>query len=291
MPDPAVDFSWWDWPFHPEVVVGLLLLEVVYLLGVGPWRRRWDLAPSVKRSQVVVFSSGVLLLYLTLVSPLHELADHYLFSAHMVQHLVLMLVVPPLLIWGTPPWLLRPLVRPRWVLTASRFLTHPVVAFGLFTTVLAVWHLPVLFNLAMGNELVHHSQHLTFLVASVIMWWPVMSPLQEVPRAGYLVQMVYLFALTLPSNFVGAAIAMSDRVLYSSYDTPARLWGISALDDQGNGGLIMQVPCGLFFLGVLTGVFFVWFNRAERGAADSSEAGAREPSPGQEAASRPSAGS
>ena len=264
-------FSWWDWHLHPDVILGVVLFQGLYLLGVGPLRRRYGWAPTVETRQVALFSLGVLVLFVSLTSPIHHLSDSFLFSAHMVQHLLLMLVTPSLLIAGTPGWLLRPMVRSPQVLATARLLTRPVIALIIFSFVMSVWHLPALYDLTLRNHGVHILEHLLFISAAVIMWWPVLSPLPEVPRATYPIQMVYLFFLSLPPGFIGAAITFSHQILYSYYDTVPRLWGTTALADQQVGGLIMKIPGGLTFLGALTVVFFIWFNREERGEIEEWE--------------------
>ena len=261
MPEPLATFSWWQWHFHPDIVFGVVLLEGLYLLGVGPLRKRFALASSVEPRQVALFSLGVLVLYVALTGPLHELADNFLFSAHMVQHLLIVLVTPPLLLVGIPGWLLRPLIRPSLVLTAGRFLTNPLIAFLIFTAVLAAWHLPLLYDLTMSNHAAHVTEHVMFIASAVIMWWPLMSLLPELPRASYPIQMVYLFFMTLPMGFIGAAITFSHRVLYPWYDNVPRLWGLSAVADQQIGGLIMKIPGALTFMVLLVLVFFAWYNR------------------------------
>ncbi len=266
MVEPLATFSWWQWHFHPDIVLGMLLLEGIYLLGVGPLRKRFALASSVEPRQVALFSLGMLVLYIALSGPIHELADNFLFSAHMVQHLLMVLVAPPLLLAGTPSWLLRPLVRPPQVLAVGRFLTNPLTAFLLFTAVLSAWHLPFLYDITLRSHAAHVTEHLMFIGSSVIMWWPLMSSLPELPRASYPVQMVYLFFMTLPMSFIGAAITFSRDVLYLWYDTVPRLWGLSAVADQQIGGLIMKIPGALTFMVLLVVVFFAWYNRD--GASD-----------------------
>src|SRR5689334_4677953 len=120
----------------------------------------------------------------------------------MVQHLLLSLVVSPLLIMGTPGWMLRPALRSRVVAAAARAVTKPMTAFAIFNVVLIAWHLPVLYNAAMANHDVHIVQHLMFLVASVLMWWPVLSPMPELPRLSYPLQMLYLFLMSIPMQIV-----------------------------------------------------------------------------------------
>ena len=263
MPDQTVDLSWTAWHGHPSVIAGLLVLLGAYLLAVGPLRQRLGGAQRADRGRITVFLIGVLIICIALLSPLHEIGDNYLFSAHMVQHLLLTLVVPPLLLLGTPAWLLRPLLRSPRILRISRFLTLPVVAFALFNVVFVLWHVPELYDFALRDRGIHILEHSMFIAASIIMWWPVLSPLPEVPRASYLVQMVYLFVQPTVPAILGALITFSDRVLYEWYAEAPRLWDISALTDQEIGGIIMWVPGGLTFLLTLAVVFLIWASREE----------------------------
>ena len=172
-----------------------------------------------------------------LVSPLHELGDNYLFSAHMVQHLLMTLVAPPLLLLGTPAWLIRPLLSGARVLRVARFLTLPVVAFVLFNTVFALWHVPALYDLALRELGIHILEHLMFLGAGAIMWWPILSPLPELPRPQYLVQMLYLFVQPTVPSVLGALITFSGSVLYDWYAEAPRLWEISAIRTSRSAAL------------------------------------------------------
>ncbi|MBI4200332.1 MAG: cytochrome c oxidase assembly protein [Chloroflexi bacterium] len=261
-------FSWMTWHFHPDVTLGVLALEGLYLLGVGLLRRRYRWAPETPRRQVVLFTLGVLVMYASLTGPIHELADNYLFSAHMVQHLLISLVVPPLLLAGLPGGLVRPLVRLPLVYRTARVLIHPVPAFALFSGVLALWHLPALYEWALRVHGAHVFQHLLLMATAVLMWWPLLSPVPELPRASYPVQMVYLFLLSLAPGFVGAAITFSSRVLYPFYQEAPRLWGIAPLVDQQIGGLIMKLVGGFAFLGILAVVFLRWYSREEGGKGE-----------------------
>jgi putative membrane protein len=216
--------------------------------------------PTEKPSaaQRALFDSGLLLLFFSLNGPLHDLSDYYLFGAHMVQHLVLTLWVPPLLIAGTPGWMLRPALQVQWVARLARRFTDARVAFMIFNIVVAVWHLPPAYNTAMAWHPVHIVQHLMFLVSATLMWWPLMSPLPELPRLAYPGQMLYCFLMSIPMSLVAIYITLADHVLYPAYSAAPRLWGITPLADQQIGGLIMWVPGGLFFLLVMSVVFFRW---------------------------------
>ena len=236
------------------------------MLGIGPLRRRFGWAQGVGTGQVTIFLTGVLVLVVALLSPLHELGDNYLLSAHMAQHLLLTLVAPPLLLLGTPAWLLRPLLFSPRVVRVARFLTLPVVAFVLFNLVLVLWHVPALYDLTLRELGIHILEHLMFLVAGVIMWWPILSPLPEVPRSPYFVQMLYLFVQPTVPSILGAVITFSDGVLYSWYAEAPRVWDISAHTDQQIGGLIMWLPGGLAFLLALAVMFLIWASKEESGA-------------------------
>ena len=215
--------------------------------------------------------AGLLLLFLILNGPLHDLSDYYLFSAHMVQHLIMELIVPPLLIWGTPGWMLRPALAWPVVGPLARRLTTGIACFAIFNVVLSAWHIPALYNTAMLHHEIHILQHLTFLVASVLMWWPLMSPLPELPRLSYPGQMLYCFLMVIPMSIVAIYIAMADTILYPLYASSPRLWTIGPMMDQLVGGLIMWIPGGLFFYAVMTVVFFRW-QRAGKGGDQLADA-------------------
>ena len=219
------------------------------------------------RGQRAMFVGGILLMFLSLNGPLHDLSDYYLFSAHMVQHLLLTLLVAPLFVLGTPGWMLRPALRVRWVNAVARAVTGPRAAFMIFNVVVAAWHLPPLYNTAMLYHDVHIVQHLMFLVAAVLMWWPITSPLPELPRLSYPGQMLYLFLMSIPMSIVAIYVAMADRVLYPAYSAAPRLWGITPLADQQIGGLIMWVPGGLYFFLVMSIVFYRWSEGGQDSAA------------------------
>ena len=211
------------------------------------------------------FTAALLVLLVSLNGPLHALSDRYLFSAHMVQHLILTMLFPPLLLYGTPAAVARRIVRPQWLLRLGRWFTRPVVAAAVFVAPIALWHLPVFYEAALRHHNLHVLQHVVFLTTAVLMWWPVLSPLPELPRAPYPAQLLYLFLLGIPMSLVGALITLADRVLYPFYAAAPRVWGIEVLADQQIGGLIMWVLGGLIFWGAMTVVWFRWSAREETG--------------------------
>ena len=247
-----------DWDFHPSVVLGTALLGALYFWGIGPARRRWSLGPPAPAWRIGCFVAGLIVLLGALNGPIHDLGDYYLFLIHMVQHLLLTLLLPPLLIAGTPGWLLSPLVRRPGLRAVARALTHPLMAGALFTAALTAWHTVPLYDLMMRDHDAHIVAHLMFMVTAVIMWWPVMSQVPEVPPLPLGGRMLYLFLVSVPMQFVAAIIAMADEPLYQWYVAAPRTWGLSALDDQKYGGLLMWIPGNLWLFGAITIIFFQW---------------------------------
>ncbi len=257
---------------HWSTVSGLLAL-----LALHSWRAavhsRADAAQRPSLRHRACFVAGLLAMFGTLNGPLHDISDYYLFSGHMVQHLVLTIVVPPLLLLGTPGWMLRPALRARPVAAIARFVTSPRVSFAIFNVTLAVWHLPPMYNSAMYYHSVHIGQHLMFLVTAVIVWWPLLSPLPELPRLSYPVQILYSFLMTLPMTVISIFIVYADHALYPAYASAPRLWGLSPLADQQLGGLIMWIPGGLFFYLLASVIFFRWV-RSQRDDRAGAQVGA-----------------
>lgn len=257
------DPSQWTW--EPSVIIGIVLFVGAYLYGVGPLRRRYGWASTVDPRQVALFLLGNLALFLALVSPLDVLSDDYLFSAHMVQHILLVAIIPPLWLLGTPDWLLRPLFGSPVLIRLGRALTHPAVAFVILNLTFWVWHWPVLYDLAVSEEPVHALQHVTFLVAGVISWWPVLSPVPELPRISPPMQAAYLFAMCQPNVVLGAISVFSRGPLYQAYLDAPRLFDLSPVTDQQIGGLIMWIPGNLIYLVALSIVVLRWLYAGERG--------------------------
>jgi putative membrane protein len=256
----AARIEWSSFSVHASTVVGLAVLAGLYEWRVrrgGPGAKNGQPRP-LRAGRRPLFYSGLAVIFLALNGWLHDLSDHYLFSAHMVQHLLLTLVAPPLLIAGTSGWMLRPTLSWPVVGPLARWLTRPAHCFAIFNIVLAGWHLPPVYNLATTYHPVHIAQHLMFIAAAVLMWWPILSPLPELPRLSYPAQMLYCFTLSIPMSLVSVYIAYADALLYTAYAAAPRFWGITPMQDQLIGGLIMWIPGGLFFFGVMSVVYWKW---------------------------------
>lgn len=270
---PAANLSATGFTVHLSTVVGLMALGGAYLWRAHRGPSHLDAVANQTGEKIganidtptsgqrASFFVGLSIIFFTLNGPLHDLSDYYLFSAHMIQHLVLTLIVPPLLILGTPGWMLRPLLRNASVFQLAKLMTSTSGCFLIFNGVLAFWHLPPMYNLALANHPIHIVQHLMFLAASVFMWWPLTSQLPELPRASYPAQMMYCFLLTVPMGIIAIFVSMAEDLLYPAYAIAPRIWGMSPMQDQQYGGLIMWIPGALFFYGVMSVVFFKWQQR------------------------------
>lgn len=249
-------FSWTGGSIHPEVILASGLLAAAW---AGAWYARGG-RPGP--GQAVRFLAGLLALLLALNGPLHDLSDWYLFSAHMVQHLVLTLVVPPLLLTGVPGWMLDAALRPAMARPAGaalvRTLTRPLPAFAVYATALVAWHLPGPYNTALEIHGWHVVEHLVLLAAATLGWWPIVSPSRLAPALPYAAQLLYLFVFGMPMTVVAAMITGAERVLYPFYATAPRLFDLTPLADQRLGGVIMWVPSGLIPVAAFTVVFFRW---------------------------------
>ncbi len=254
---------WNHWHAHPDVIIGLALLLGAYLYAVGPMRVRRGLTEEVQPRQVAMFTGGVLVILLALTSPLHELSNNYLFSAHMIQHVSLTLIAPPMLLAGTPGWAISPLLGIKTVRVVARVLTHPVVAFAAFNLMFSFWHFPALYSGSVNFRGVHIAEHLAFMVTGVMVWWPLMSNSTELPRLSEPMKMIYLLAMSIAQILVFAPITFSQQPIYQFYVDAPGIWGISDMADQQAGGLIMKVGGGVLFMTMLVVTFLRWFAREE----------------------------
>lgn len=259
----APDFWLTQWNWEPSILIGTALIVAGYLYALGPLRKRYQLADTVKRWQVVTFLVGVAIMFLALVSPLDELGDSYLFSAHMVQHLCLTIIGPPLLLLGTPGWLIEPLLRRRSIYLVARGLTYPAVAFFLYNVDFWLWHAPPLYDATLVNQNIHILEHVTFIVFGVINWWPIFSPVEQgLPRLSLGGQILYIFLSGMPTVALGAGLTFFPP-LYAPYLAAPRIWGLSAATDQQLGGLIMWIPGNIAYIIIVSILFISWMQKQD----------------------------
>lgn len=215
----------------------------------------------VSRRQAVAFWLALVAMLAVTVWPVHDIAEQRLYSGHMFQHFVLTLVVPPLFLLSCPPWLAQLLVRSdgrMWRIL--RVLAMPVLAWGIFNAWNLFSHWPPFVNTAVENGAVHFTAHVVFVVTALIMWIPVCGPWPEL-RLSLPGQMVYLFAQSIVPTLPAAWLANASDPVYSVYDQPIRLWGISVIDDQVAAGMIMKVLEAAYLWAIIAVLFFRWAAR------------------------------
>jgi putative membrane protein len=242
---------------HPSIPIGIAILVAIYLGAC----RVTGCRPTRRQAMWFAIAMGAILFAHT---ELDELADARIFSMHMLQHLVQAFIIPPLLLLGTPGWMLRPWVLRRPIKPIARIATQPVVAFLIFSAVFVTAHFPPIFDRMCRDENVHIFLHVLFMVSGVILWWPILSPLPELPRLSYPAQILYLFLLMIPMTAVAAPITLATRVIYPWYTEGAHGWGVKPVDDQVLGGLIMWIGQGTYLMIVFTFIFYRWQQRDDR---------------------------
>lgn len=259
-----VGLTFWltQWNWQPSILLGTIALMAAYLYAVGPFRASYVPLEEVKSWQVVSFTLGVGIVFLSLFSALDALGDDYLFSAHMIQHLLLTVVGPPLMVLGIPGWLVRPVLRHPALYRVAKFLTFPVVAFIFYTGDFWLWHAPALYDATLVNQNLHILEHLTFLVFSVIYWWPVLGQSEELPHLSLGGQIAYIFLTGMPMVALGAGLTFANP-LYEPYIHAPRVWGLSPATDQQLGGLIMWIPGGILNIIIASILFIQWMQRQD----------------------------
>jgi putative membrane protein len=253
-------------------IVGLALAAWLYLRGL---RSLWQASAAghgIRRWEAMAFGAGWLTLSVALVSPLHPLGS-VLFSAHMAQHELLMVVAAPLFVLGRPlvPWLWGlPLAwrhsiarwgKGGWRQRVWHALTNPLIAWSLQVVALWSWHAPGLFQAALGNEVIHALQHLSFLVSALLFWWALIHGRQG--RMGYGPAVLYVFTTSMQSGALGALLTFAPALWYPAYGGNAAAWGLTPMEDQQLAGLIMWVPASAMYLLAGLALFASWLCELE----------------------------
>ena len=266
--------DFWRWVPHPEVwllVVGVVVLYCYAARVIGPKVVPAG-TPAVTRSQRRWFVFGIVLLWAAADWPVHDIGEEYLYLVHMVQHSVLTLVMPPVMLLATPEWLARLVLgsgrADRWVHKLAR----PVPAAVIFNALALLLHWQYVVNTASSNGLFHYGLHTAIVAAAFLLWIPVCGPLPEL-RISVPAQMLYLFVTSIVPTVPGAWLVFAEGAVYEVYDIPQRMFGISVTTDQQVAGAIMKLGAGTYLWVVITVLFFVWSARQQ--AADRQAAADR----------------
>jgi putative membrane protein len=256
------------WHAHPDV--WLLFGSILAAYFIAARRHLRDEGEATPQRTKRLFVLGIAVLWLGADWPIHDLAERYLYTAHMVQHILFTLVAAPLLISGMPAWLLRRLLRPKALHAVFRLVTRPLVTLVLFNSVLMFTHWPAIVDIAVHSEWIHFGLHVAIVFAALAMWWPVMSPLPEMPPLSAPGQMIYLFVESLAPTIPASFLTFGHTVLYPVYATFPRIWGISALTDQLIAGLIMKLVGSAILWCVIGTIFFRWYGQEQRVQLDAT---------------------
>lgn len=265
---------WTAWSLDILLVVPVLLVSVLYLRGLARWTERSRPHPWWRTAS---YFAGLGVLLLAVESPLDALGEQH-FSFHMVQHELIIMFAAPLVLLGAPTTpvlrglprsvkrrVVSPLARNDGAYRVFRFVTHPLVAGGIFIAVLWAWHVtPGWYNAAVEHRPIHDLQHVSFFVIGVLFWWNVIDPAPMRARMPYLLRIGYLLAVSTPKHFLGAYIVFTDEVLFTAYERIPRYFDISLVDDESIGGLIMWVPSQMMHLVAMAIVFGVWAHKSEQ---------------------------
>jgi putative membrane protein len=248
---PVARFPAW----HTHADVWILIGGLGLLYG---WAAR---ATPPTRRQATWFALGLFALLGASDWPIHDLAEHYLYSAHMVQHMIYTLVAPPLLLVGTPGPMLDRLLGHGRARAIVRRITRPVPALVIFNVVLVASHWPVWVDATLRHHPLHFVAHALLLGSGLVMWMPLVSRVADIRQLDPMGKMVYLFMQSIVPTVPASFLTFGSAPLYHYYEHVPRLWGWAALGDQQVAGLIMKVIGGLYLWVLIAIVFFRWYAR------------------------------
>ena len=257
--EPTLNTDAWRYQMHPEIwvlVIGLIAAFVYAIRVVGP-----KVVPNgevISRKQVGTFSLMIFLLWISTDWPMHDIAEEYLYSIHMLQHTILAYIVPPLALLATPEWLFRLLVGEGRAYRVFRFLTRPVIAAVIYNTVVVVTHIPGLVNRSAAGGPLHYGLHVILVTSALMLWTPICGPAKEW-RMSYGAMMAYLFCTSLVPSIPAGWLTFAEGSVYNHYDTPVRVWGMSVLSDQQLAGGIMKLGGSTFLWAIIITIFFTRF--------------------------------
>ncbi len=263
------------WSFDPLVVAILTSSAVIYINGL---RNLWNAGGrghGISRWEAVAFAGGWMSVFIALVSPLHAWGE-VLFSAHMSQHEILMLISAPLFVlgrpfvaamWSVPDSWRRPIgstISEPHAKTVWRRITSPFVAWIIHAVALWIWHIPFLFQATLQSSLVHTFQHASFFLSALLFWWAIIY--RSSSTASYGAGVLYLFTTSIHSGLLGVLLTLTSRVWYPVYSTTTSAWGLSPIEDQQLGGLIMWVPAGIVYIVAALIMFSSWLRESGKRA-------------------------
>ena len=255
----------WRYQLHLEVwlLTAFLIGSYIYVVRVLGPRAVPAGEPIVTRRQLTCFIAGMLIMLLSTDWPMHDIAEEYLYSVHMFQHMALTYFMPPLVVLATPEWFVRTLVGNGRAYRALRFFTFPVRAGLLFNLGVVISHIPGVVNASVSNGPLHYFVHVLLVVTSILMWMPVCGPLKELQMAP-MPKMIYLFLNSVVATIPAGWLTFAEGVVYKHYNIPTRVWGVSVSNDQQIAGAIMKLGGSIFLWTIIVAMFVKHFVKTFR---------------------------
>lgn len=256
---PTLNADPWRYQQHLEIwilIIGLLAAFIYAIRVVGP--KVVTDGEVISRKQIRIFSLMIFLLWIASDWPMHDIAEEYLYSMHMMQHTILTYIIPPLALLAIPEWLFRLLVGQGRTYRFIRFITRPVVAAVTYNAMLLITHFPALVNRSAAGGPLHYSLHVLLVFSALMLWSPVCGPAKEW-RMSYGAMMTYLFCTSLVPSIPAGWLTFAEGSVYNHYDTPVRVWGMSVLSDQQLAGGIMKLGGSTFLWAIIITIFFTRF--------------------------------
>lgn len=259
--------EWVHWHTEPALLIGILIAVWAFFIGVGPMRPSIDKTAPFPNVESLWFFLGVLSFYVAVGSPLDAMGENFLFSAHMVQHNLLMYVTAVFTVLAIPGWFIDGLLeKSPMALKIFRFLLHPLVAAITFTFTFCVWHFPVLYEAALHDKVLHMVEHLTMFFSSVQMLWPVLSKSRLIPRMNWGMHILYIFLLMVAQIPLFGILTFSTEILYPTYELAPRISFLDPMSDQVLGGLLMKIANMIISLFLIGRAFYHWNSDQENEA-------------------------
>jgi putative membrane protein len=250
----------WRFQPHPEVwlLVVAVLLSYIYAVRVlGPAVVKNG--PAITTKQRNAFIAGVLLLWLASDWPVHDIAEEYLYSMHMFQHMVLSYFMPPLILLAIPKWMFDAVLGAGRVRKTFNWLAKPVIAGVLFNAIVMITHIPQIVNRSVSNAPLHYSMHVLLIVTALLVWVPICGPDRKLHlQSGG--KMIYLFLMSVVPTVPAAWLTFAEGAVYKHYDTAVRVWGLSVTTDQQIAGAIMKTGGAIFLWSIVVFLFFKRFS-------------------------------
>lgn len=255
----------WRYQLHLEVwlLTAFLIGSYIYVVRVLGPRAVPAGEPIVTRRQLSCFIAGILIMFLSTDWPVHDIAEEYLYSVHMSQHMALTYFMPPLVVLATPEWFVRTLVGNGCAYRALRFFTFPVRAGLLFNLGVVISHIPGVVNASVSNGPLHYFVHVLLVLTSILMWMPVCGPLKELQMAP-MPKMIYLFLNSVVATIPAGWLTFAEGVVYKHYNIPTRVWGVSVSNDQQIAGAIMKLGGSIFLWTIIVAMFVKHFVKTFR---------------------------